>query len=154
MLKIQRATPDDGAIAFDIRRQAIRQQCIGAYTSEQMLAWTAGSADNGYGALMHGHFFLGYIDGQPVTTGMLDVEAREVGAIFVLPAFMQRGYGTQMLAYLENLARSLGLQDVTLDATLNAAAFYRHCGYAGEQTSIYHSPLGIELACIPMVKTL
>lgn len=154
MLEIQRATPDDAAIAFDIRRQAIRHQCIGAYTSQQMLAWTAGSADDGYGALMGGHFYLGYVNGQPVVTGMLEVAAREVGAIFVRPAFMHRGLGKQMLAYLEDLARSLGMQDVTLDATLNAAAFYRQCGYAGEQTSVYHSPLGIELACVPMVKTL
>ncbi|NER65817.1 GNAT family N-acetyltransferase [Pseudomonas sp. MAFF212427] len=154
MLKIQRATPGDAAAAFDIRRQAIRHQCVGAYTAAQMQAWTAGSANDGYGALMEGHFYLGYVDGQPVVTGMLEVTSREVGAIFVLPAFMHRGLGKQMLVYLEDLARTLGLHDLTLDATLNAAPFYRQCGYTGEQTSVYHSPLGIELACVPMVKNL
>lgn len=33
MLHIRRATHDDGPIAFDIRLQAIRSQCIGAYTA-------------------------------------------------------------------------------------------------------------------------
>jgi hypothetical protein len=37
---------------------------------------------------------------------------------------------------------------------LNAASFYRACGYVGEQPAIYHSPSGLELACIPMTKRI
>jgi len=37
MLEIKRATPEDAQVAFDIRLQAIRSQCIGAYTQEQMV---------------------------------------------------------------------------------------------------------------------
>ena len=37
MLEIKRATPKDAQVAFDIRLQAIRGQCIGAYTQEQMV---------------------------------------------------------------------------------------------------------------------
>jgi hypothetical protein len=37
---------------------------------------------------------------------------------------------------------------------LNAAQFYRRRGYEGCEQSIYHSPSGLELACIPMVKRL
>lgn len=154
MLTIRPATPADAQVAYDIRREAVRHHCIGAYPAAQMLAWTAGSAEDGYAALMHGHFYLGCIEGEPVATGMLDVKHREIGAIFVLPGCMQQGFGKQMLTFLEGLARTLGLQDVVLDATLNAAAFYRRCGYVGEATALYHSPLGIDLACVPMVKTL
>ncbi|RON40185.1 GNAT family N-acetyltransferase [Pseudomonas frederiksbergensis] len=154
MLEIRRATPRDAQTAFDIRLQAIRHQCIGAYTTEQMLAWTAGAAEDGYDVLMEKHFYLGCVDGEPVATGMLDLENSEIGAIFVLPGFMRQGIGLEILNYLEDLARDLGLEEVNLDATLNAADFYRRCGYVGDELAIYHSPSGLQLACLPMVKGL
>ena len=154
MLQIRRATDDDGPIAFDIRRQAIRGQCIGAYTAEQMLTWTRGAAEDGYTALMAKPFYLGCVDGEPVATGMLDPAHREVGALFVLPGFIGRGFGRQMLEHLEQVALELGIEEVVLDATLNAADFYRSRGYEGSEQSIYHSPTGLDLACIPMVKRL
>ena len=86
-----------------------------------MQRWTAGSAADGYCELMEAHFYLGCVDDEPVVTGMLDLPRREVGAIFVLPGFMGRGYALQMLDHLETLARGLGLEQVVLDATLNAA---------------------------------
>lgn len=154
MLEIRRATPSDAQTAFDIRLQAIRHQCIGAYTEQQMLAWTAGGAKDGYDGLMEKHFYLGCIEGEPVATGMLDLERDEVGAIFVLPGFMGQGIGLKILNHLECLARDLGLEEVNLDATLNAADFYRRCGFVGDAPAIYHSPSGLQLACVPMVKGL
>ncbi len=154
MLEIKRATPEDANAAFDIRREAIRRQCIGAYTAEQMALWTRGSADDGYSTLMEKPFYLGWVNDEPVATGMLDRDNNEVGALFVLPQFTGRGYGKAMLDHLEALARELELAEVVLDATLNAASFYRACGYVGEQPAIYHSPSGLELACIPMIKRI
>ena len=152
MFEIRRASHSDSQTAFDIRLLAIRHQCIGAYRETQLLAWTAGAADDGYYTLMEKHFYLGCMDGEPVATGMLDLENREIGAIFVHPGFMQQGIGGRILKHLECLARELGLKEVKLDATLNAADFYRRCGFVGEEPAIYHSPSGLQLACIPMVK--
>lgn len=154
MLEIRKAGANDAQTAFDIRRLAIRHQCIGAYTEQQMHHWTQGSAEDGYDTLMEKHFYLGWVEGEPVATGMLDVEHREIGAIFIHPDFMQRGLGKQVLHFLEDLARALGLTEVCLDATLNAADFYRRCGYTGEGSAIYQSPSGLQLACVPMVKAL
>ncbi|KAA8554572.1 MULTISPECIES: GNAT family N-acetyltransferase [Pseudomonas] len=154
MLEIKRATPTDANAAFDIRRAAIRSQCIGAYTAEQMALWTRGKAEDGYSALMDKPFYLGWLNGEPVATGMLDLANNEVGALFVLPAFTGRGYGKAMLDHLEQVARELAIEEVVLDATLNAASFYRACGYVGDEQAIYHSPSGLQLACIPMKKHL
>ncbi|WP_438867124.1 GNAT family N-acetyltransferase [Pseudomonas sp. L1(2025)] len=154
MLQITRATRDDATTAFDIRREAIRSQCIGAYTAEQMALWTHGRAEDGYDTLMDKPFYLGWVNDEPVATGMLDLDNNEVGALFVLPTFTGRGYGKSMLDHLEKLARELAIEEVVLDATLNAASFYRACGYVGDEQAVYHSPSGLELACIPMVKRL
>ena len=154
MFDIRRATPDETQIAFDIRRLAIRHQCIGAYSQQQMLDWTKGAAEDGYDTLMEKHFYLVCTEGEPVATGMLDLEQHEIGAIFIRPDFMQRGLGKRVLFFLEDLARELGLAEVCLDATLNAVDFYRRCGYVGEESAIYQSPSGLQLACVPMVKKL
>lgn len=154
MLEIKRATPTDANAAFDIRRAAIRSQCIGAYTAEQMALWTRGKAEDGYSALMEKPFYLGWLNGEPIATGMLDLANNEVGALFVLPAFTGRGYGKAMLDHLEQVARELAIEEVVLDATLNAASFYRACGYVGDEQAIYHSPSGLRLACIPMKKQM
>ena len=154
MLEIKRATPADAQAAFAIRLLAIRSQCIGAYTAEQMALWTRGKAEDGYDTLMDKPFYLGWVNGEPVVTGMLDLDNNEMGALFVLPEFAGRGYGKAMLDHLEKLARELAIEEVVLDSTLNAASFYRACGYVGEEQAVYHSPSGLELACIPMVKRL
>lgn len=154
MLEIKRATPEDAHAAFDIRREAIRSQCIGAYTVEQMMLWTRGKAEDGYSALMDKPFYLGWVNGEPVATGMLDLDNNEVGALFVLPEFTGRGYGKAMLDHLESVARELAIDAVVLDATLNAASFYRACGYVGDEQAVYHSPSGLELACIAMTKRI
>lgn len=154
MFEIRRATRRDAQTAFDIRRLAIRHQCIGTYSEQQMLDWTKGSAEDGYNVLMDKHFYLGCVEGEPVATGMLDLEHCEIGAIFIHPDFMQRGLGKRVLHFLEELARDLDLGEVCLDATLNAADFYRRLGYGGEEPAIYHSPSGLRLACVPMVKKL
>lgn len=154
MLQIKRATPQDAEVAFDIRRAAILSQCIGAYTAEQMALWTRGKAEDGYDVLMDKPFYIGWVNDEPVATGMLDPDNREVGALFVRPAFTGRGYGKVMLEHLEDVARELSIETVVLDATLNAANFYRAFGYVGEKQAVYHSPSGLALACIPMVKRL
>jgi GNAT superfamily N-acetyltransferase len=154
MLEIKPAAAHDAPVAFDIRREAIRSQCIGAYTREQMMIWTRGNADDGYSALMAKPFYLGWVQGEPVVTGMLDLHNNELGAIFVRPGYTGHGYAKAMLEHLENLARQLAIETVVLDATLNAASFYRACGYEGDEQAVYHSPSGLVLACIPMTKRL
>lgn len=154
MLDIKRATRDDADHAFEIRREAILSQCIGAYSAEQMALWTRGTAADGYSALMDKPFYLGCVNGKPVATGMLDLDNNEVGALFVRPSYTGRGYGKAMLDHLEHVARARAIEEVVLDATLNAASFYRACGYVGDEQAVYHSPSGLTLACVPMVKRL
>ncbi|HDS1736575.1 GNAT family N-acetyltransferase [Pseudomonas sp. BP8] len=154
MFEIRRATRNDAQIALDIRRLAIRAQCIGPYSQADMFVWTEVSLSEWFSDLVAAHFHLVYVQGRVVATGMLDREQREIGAIFVHPEYMGRGIGRCLLLHLEGLALKAQLPEIKLDATLNAVAFYRSCGFVGETTSVYHSPSGLQLACVPMVKVL
>ena len=54
----------------------------------------------------------------------------------------------------EVLARSHELQELKLDATLNAAPFYRSLGFESEEITPYRSPRGLTMDCVPMTKRL
>ncbi|QKJ37280.1 GNAT family N-acetyltransferase [Pseudomonas sp. MPDS] len=154
MLQIRPAKQGDAQVAFDIRVQAIRHQCIAAYTNDQVMAWTSVPFTDGYRAWVEKDYHLASVDGVPVGTGLIDFQSGELGAVFVLPQFMGQGIGKRMVSYLEHLAREGGLAEIHLEATLNAAAFYRRCGFTAGAQSVYNSPSGLQLACIPMRKQL
>lgn len=97
---------------------------------------------------------MAILDGHVVGTGMINLESSKVDAIFVHPSHVRAGIGRQLLFYLERLAADAGLAELCLDSTLNAAPFYRKCGFIGDSISQYMSPRGISLDCIPMIKTL
>jgi hypothetical protein len=67
---------------------------------------------------------------------------------------MRKGTGKGIMGFLENLALSHGLKMLTLDSTLNAAPFYRACGFEGSEVGLYRTSSGLSLECIPMVKIL
>jgi GNAT superfamily N-acetyltransferase len=64
---------------------------------------------------------------------MLHTATDQIDAIFVRPSHIGQGIGRKMLDFLEHLARSHGLTSLKLDATLNAAPFYRRCGWIGDE---------------------
>ena len=128
--------------------------CVRHYPEATLCAWVDGAPSDAWAAIVERGFYLALDNDCPVGTGMLTVESGQVDAIFVQPSHMGRGIGRRMLEYLEALARESGLVDLRLDATLNAAPFYREHGWVGDSVSTYRSPRGLELACIPMTKRL
>ncbi len=87
-----------------------------------------------------------------VGTGVIDCRTGHIDGVFVSPELMGQGIGKAMMRYLQEIAARFGLENMSLDSTLNAAGFYRKCCFTGERISQYHSPRGISLAYIPMVK--
>lgn len=70
------------------------------------------------------------------------------------PTFAGRGIGLGLLRELEDIARSAGLQELFLDASLNAVAFYERSGFliVDERTHWFESGVGI--ACVRVVKLI
>ena len=141
-----------------IRNAAILAQCTGHYPEEQLAAWTAGEITDDVIESVAEHWYVAILildsHESVVGTGMLDYATGQVDTVFVRPDRMGRGVGSAILAHLESLAIESRLTLLTLNSTLNAAPFYRKCGFVGDQRSVYESPRGISLACIPMAKQL
>jgi GNAT superfamily N-acetyltransferase len=154
MITIRKATRSDAHDAWHIRRNSILEKCVHDYPEALLAAWTDGTPGDKWAGLVERGFYVATDREVVVATGMLTVETGQIDAIFVRPSHMGLGVGRQMLRFLENLAHSHGLATIKLDATLNAAPFYRRCGWAGDTISTYRSPRGLELACVPMTKTV
>jgi GNAT superfamily N-acetyltransferase len=152
--KIRKACADDAAAAWEIRKAAILSQCQGHDAPELLAIWTDGAITGEFVQFVVEHLYVATEGEAVVGTGMIDRDTGRLDAIMVRPNMMRQGIGRQMLTFLEDIARAAGLTELTLDSTLNAAEFYRSCGFVGEAKGTYRSPRGITLDCIPMVKSL
>lgn len=151
---LRKAKLQDAPALWALRSQAIQHQCAAFYAPDLIQTWTEGSPTSGFNAVVEAHFHLIEMDGEIVASGMVNLEDGQIDAIFVAPGHFRQGYGAQMMDFLESLAKAANLQELHLNATLNAAPFYRSRGFCGDQVSQYHSPRGIMLDCVPMKKPL
>ena len=154
MITIQKALRSDTEAAFRIRNRAILEKCRDYYSTEELQEWTKGSPSEKFVDTVEESIYLAFIDNEIATTGMIDVETSKVDAIFTDPVHMGKGVAKKMLEHLEQIATEAGLIEVWLESTLNAASFYRECGYVGDKVAIHESDKGTRLECIPMVKRI
>ena len=153
-MRIRKACADDAVAAWEIRNAAIRSQCQGHYPPELLAIWTDGAITEEFIHFVVEHFYVATVGDAVVGTGMIDCKTGRLDAIMVRPDMMRRSIGRQMMSFLEDVARAAGVTELMLDSTLNAAEFYRNCGFVGDAIGKYQSPRGIALDCIPMTKVL
>lgn len=154
MIRIRKAGEEDAHAVWDIRNLAIKRQCIGHYPAEVLAIWTSGEMPVNFAEEVARSFFVVTRADHVVGTGTVNLESGKIDGIFVHPDHMGTGVGKKMMSHLESLARCHGVVQLHLESTLNAAPFYRACGFCGDEIAVYISPRGITLACIPMAKTL
>ncbi len=152
-IAIRKATLEDAKVAGHIRKEAILNQCITCYSQEAMDIWTSGNSSEVYLDDTE-NLYVALEKNEVVGTGIIDLKTGKIGAVFVRPSYMRQGIGASLVNFLEQLAKKNGIDKITLKSTLNAASFYRHCGYEGDEISEYHSPRGIVIKCVPMTKNI
>ena len=86
--------------------------------------------------------------------GQLEVDTGEIEAIYVRRVAARGGVDFGLWRALEAIAPSAGLQELFLDASLNAVAFYERSGFlvVDERMHTFESSVGI--ACVRMVKLI
>ncbi|NKI73177.1 GNAT family N-acetyltransferase [Dickeya sp. CFBP 2040] len=154
VITLRKARRADASAAFNLRNRAILHGCRHDYTAEQLQRWTSGAFSEKFENTVTHHFHLAEIAAQVVGTGMITLHTGMIDAVFVEQEAMGKGVGKRMMQHLEALANAAGLAEIQLDASLNAAPFYRVLGFSGDDVSLYHSPNGFSLPCIPMVKVI
>ncbi|MGK0408688.1 MAG: N-acetylglutamate synthase-like GNAT family acetyltransferase [Shewanella psychromarinicola] len=151
---IRKALESDVQSIYTMRNRAIIKKCIGFYSSSQLALWTQGGISEALINDIVANFYVSLFKERVIGCGKVNLETGMIDAIFVDPDFFGQGAAKSMLVFLECRALENGLELLQLESTLNAASFYRACGFVGDEVSTYHSPRGIRLDCIPMRKSL
>jgi GNAT superfamily N-acetyltransferase len=152
MLSIEKAKREDARTAWEIRSAAIHDQCAGYYSQEILAIWTSGEMPESFIDTVEKYFYVAINNNLVIGTGAINIETGKIDAVFVHPDRMRKGIGKMIIDFLEDIALRHGLGSINLESTLNAAEFYRVCGFEGSEISTYISPMGVSLDCIPMVK--
>ena len=86
--------------------------------------------------------------------GIVVPDSMELQALYVSPAASGQGVGPRILRELESRAASRGIARLQLNASLNAAAFYRRHGYATLSRTTLRLSDEHEMDCLRMGKDL
>jgi len=134
MPRIRRARPDDGSAIEAIHAAAVRAGYRACYAPADVDAWIAGMATWRVGVDPARRDVLVAEEGGRIAGfAALDATAGEVTAVYVDPAAWRRGVGRGLLAAVETIARLRGVAPASLDASLNAVAFYEAAGWRRER---------------------
>ena len=155
MLNIRRARQDDCQSIQTVHVAAVTGIRTALYTPEEIQAWSTPKKPESYEeSIRNKEFFVAEEDNAIVGFGVLNQESSEVEAVYVNPRAGGRGIGLELLRKLETRGRALGLGVLRLNASLNAVPFYERAGYVAQERSKYRLSTGVEIACVPMVKSI
>jgi len=155
MLSIRPARQEDCHSIMRVHVDAVSGIRTALYTTEEIQAWAAPKKPESYEESIRAkEFFVVEENGVIVAFGVLNQNISEVEAVYVSPRAGRRGIGLSVLQKLEERAHALGLEELRLNASLNAVPFYKRAGYVAQAESKYRLSTGVEIACIPMVKAI
>ena len=155
MLEIRRARQEDSDSIGSVHAAAVRGISTALYTPEEIQAWAVPKKPESYEeSIRSQEFFVAEHESVIVGFGVLNQETAEVEAVYVTPGAGRRGIGLELLRKLEERARVRGLWQLRLNASLNAVPFYEQAGYVAQEPSKYRLLTGVEIACVPMMKTM
>ena len=156
---IRFARPEDRSAMAALHKASIRS-CLGAYTEEQVAAWTAAIRPEAYDQALADKVVLVAEDLRPESRhallglGILDVDREtrtgDIRALYVAPGAQCRFVGSQLLECLALEARSQGAERLTVHATLNSRDFYEGCGFRKVADAEHRLPGGAVLPCLLM----
>jgi putative acetyltransferase len=152
---IRDAIAEDAKALACIRIAAINELATVAYSEQQVRAWLAGPSAGDYEAAIANKIILvEEVHGNVLAFAQLDDKHGVVERMYVSPQHARQGAGTRLLRALEVIAREKGLAMLSLDATLNAVAFYTSIGYASVALCEHKLQHGIVFPCMSMLKKL
>lgn len=128
---IRKAGPDD---VFDVHRihtTAIRKGGEDHYTPEVLDVWAGAFSPTNYPKnIERMEFYVAELqDGRIGAFLAFDLATREFDSLYVAPWGQGLGLGSFLLGFAEETARQAGLEDLWMDASLNAVSFYARYGW-------------------------
>lgn len=138
-----------------VHSSAIRSGAADHYPPEVVDVWVnAFNSENFPRNIQRLEFFVAELeDGRIAGFVAFDLETGEVDSVYVAPWGGGLGLGATLLSFAEEWAKTMGLKELWLDASLNAVAFYSRFGWR-EARSHARVRDGVEISLVRMEKTL
>lgn len=154
-MNLRKALASDAQAIFDLRNCSIRSLCKGFYSDDLLSRWTEGVGPSPeFMEFVSQSIYVIESQSTIIGCGALSLIDGKIDAVFVDPDHVGNGIGRHVVQFLEKIAKENGSTMLQLEATLNAASFYRRLGFTGDVVSLYQSPRGFSLECIKMSKAL
>ncbi len=124
-MRFRKARPDE---AESLTRLVMEAKAHWGYSAEQLEAWrpsltvTAEHLRSQPAFVLEADSVVGFYSLRVVD------DTCELDNLWVVPSEVGRGHGRELLTHATNLARSMGLSAILIDADPNAEYFYVHCG--------------------------
>jgi len=155
MLTIRRARREDCHSIVRVHSAAVTGIRTTMYTPGELQSWAMPKKPESYReSIRSKEFFVAEDDGVIMGFAVLNPENGEVEAVYVNPEAGRRGVGLALLGMLDERARAHNLSVLRLYSSLNAVPFYKRAGYQAHEQSKYRLSTGVEIACVPMTKTI
>lgn len=97
---------------------------------------------------------LAYLDEKPIGFGIFDIKQQRIGAIYVKAAYAGLNVGTTLLKEFERIAIQNCCEQLSLDSSLNAKAFYEKNGFESISEGFFSLPSGRQMKSVNMSKKL
>ncbi|WP_147125499.1 GNAT family N-acetyltransferase [Shimia ponticola] len=144
-MQVRPFQPDDAAACAQVYFRAVRDGAVRYYSDAQRRAWAPETPDStALGEkLLNAETFVAVRDGE-VVGFMSMTRAGHIDLAFVLPDEMGRGTADALYAALLNRAVSLGIAELTVDASHLARSFFlRHGWIAGPAETIIRNEVSL-----------
>ncbi len=148
MIELRPARPGEGQTLYDITKAAIHERATAHYSPAQIASWMSGRDGALYEALIAAGFIIVAAEGD-MLLGYVAAGSGEITRLFVRPDVAGQGLGRRLL---ERGIKMAGPGEVRLNATLNAAPFYEHCGFTPLGREMYSH--GEDIEPVEIVKML
>jgi N-acetylglutamate synthase-like GNAT family acetyltransferase len=159
-IRVEPARPADAAAIVAVHYAAVHQTAATIYCREVLDAWSPPISPERVRrvqAVIEGleeHMMVARRDREVVGFGSIVPSDCELRSLYVHPAAGRRGVGGTLLEQLEELAASLGLCSLQMDASINAEAFYLRHQFVVVERGVHRLGSGVEMACVRMRKEL
>ncbi len=156
-VQLRTMSPNDVDEIIDVHRKSVYALCSKFYSEEQMKVWTD---------MFRGKFSVEGIkspgniglvalkDVEIIGYGFFNNQDKEVKGIYLIPDVANKGIGCKILSELESIAKKHGLDELVLNSTINAVAFYEKCGYQKIRDELFDLTEDCKLPCVHMAKSL
>lgn len=86
--------------------------------------------------------------------GQIEIGRKEIVGVHVEPSKTRNGIGSRLIVALEKIGTESNLTELVVQSSLNAVAFYQHCGYESSRDIEFQLQNGVKLNALLMQKRL